>query len=368
MLQRLSQHRFGLALLVVFLVASASLAEDAPKSIILLIGDGMGVGHITAARCAGPGRDGRLAMDNMPVTGLAITHSANALVTDSAAAGTALATGVKTTNGTISQTPDGKPLRSILEVARDMGKSTGIVSTAFITDATPAVFVAHVSRRSQREDIATQMIASGVDVILGGGREYFVPKSAGGGRSDDRNLLDEARKLGFEVFETAEAMNSSISDRIIGLFAHGSMTSRRPEPTIAEMTSKAISVLARNPKGFFLMSEGAKIDSEAHSNNADGVVREILMFDEAVKVALDFAKKDGSTLVLVTADHSTGGMSVQEPSKENPKFTAGWTSGGHSGDMVPIYAFGPGSELFTGTHDNTEIPRLMAKLWGKTLN
>ena len=116
------------------------------------------------------------------------------------------------------------------------------------------------------------------------------------------------------------------------------------------------------------MSEGAKIDSEAHGNNAEGVVRELLAFDEAVKAALDFAKKDKSTLVVVTADHNTGAMSVQEPNKANPKFTAGWVSGGHSANMVAIYAFGPGAERFTGTHDNTEIPRIMAELWGKKLN
>ncbi|MGB9620005.1 MAG: alkaline phosphatase, partial [Armatimonadota bacterium] len=312
--------------------------------------------------------DGRLAIDTMPVTGLSLTHSANALVTDSAAGGTALATGVKTTNGTISQSPDGKPLRSILELARGLGKSAGIISTKFITDATPAVFVAHVARRSQREDIAAQMIESGAEVILGGGKEDFVGKSAGGSRSDDRNLLDEAAKLGYDVLETADALNASTSGHILGLFAPSSMTSQRPEPTIAEMTTKAISVLARNKKGFFLMAEGAKIDSEAHANNAAGVVRELLMFDDAVKAAIDFAKKDGSTLVVVTADHDTGGMSAQEPNQENPKFSAGWTSGGHSGNMVPIYALGPGAELFTGTHDNTDIPRIMAKLWGATLN
>jgi len=355
-------------LLIALVLAAACPGSAGPRNIILLIGDGMGIGHITAARCAGPGRDGRLAIDTMPVTGLALTHSANALVTDSAAGGTALATGVKTSNGTISQTPDGKPLKSILEIARDMGKSTGIVSTKFITDATPAVFVAHASKRSQREDIAAQMVASGVDVILGGGKQDFLPKSAGGTRSDDRNLLDEAKKLGFDVFDTADAMSASTSDRILGLFAPSSMTSERPEPTIAEMTAKAISILARNQKGFFLMSEGAKIDSEAHANNAAGVVRELLIFDDAVKAALEFAKKDGSTLVVVTADHDTGAMSVQEPNEKNPKFTAGWVSGGHSGNMVAVYAFGPGAQAFTGTHDNTEIPRIMANLWDMTLN
>ena len=190
-----TSRRFALMALLLAVLGSSCVAGGAPKSIILLIGDGMGIGHITAARCAGPGRDGRLAIDTMPFTGLAITHSANALVTDSAAAGTALATGAKTNNGTISQTPDGKRVASILELARDMGKSTGIVSTDSITGATPAVFVAHVTNRGRSQEIADQIVASRVDVVLGGGKGDFVPKTAGGkalGRAEPAGRGEEA--------------------------------------------------------------------------------------------------------------------------------------------------------------------------------
>ena len=357
-----------LATIALALLASSCIALQTPKSIILLIGDGMGIGHITTARCAGPGPSGKLAIDTMPVTGLSMTYPANAIVTDSAAAGTALATGVKAKNGAISVDPSGKRVRTLLEAARDMGKSTGIISTKFITDATPAVFVAHAASRKQREDIAAQMIASRVNVVLGGGRRDFLPDSAGGARKDGRDLLADAAKRGYDVFDSADAMAKSTSDRMIGLFASDVMSTERPEPTIAEMTAKAISTLAANPKGFFLMSEGAQIDSKAHGNDMDGVIRQMSMFDEAVRVALDVAAKSGDTLVIVTADHDTGGMAAQDPNDKNPKVTAGWVSGGHSANMVPIYAYGPGADLFTGTHQNTDIPKICAQLWGQKLN
>lgn len=364
-----SAFRRRLALIVLLVVVATSCyAAAKPDNIILLIGDGMGIGPVSAARCAGPGRDGRLAMDTMPYTGLALTYAANALVTDSAAAATALATGVKTTNGTISLDPEGKRLKTILEVANELGKSTGIISTKFITDATPACFVAHIDSRGRNVDIAEQIVASKVNVVLGGGRQYFLPKDAGGKREDNRNLLDEAKNRGFDVIDSAEEMAESTSNRLIGLFAPNIMTSERPEPTIEEMTSKAISILARNARGFFVMSEGGKIDSMGHGNDAEGMVRELLMFDDAVRAALEFAKKDGRTLVVVTADHDTGGLAVREPDKDHPAFTPGWVCTGHTANMVPIYAFGPGAERFTGTHDNTELPKIMADLWGQKLN
>ncbi|MEN6416535.1 MAG: alkaline phosphatase [Armatimonadota bacterium] len=358
----------ALLAVILFLLSLSCFAGESPRNIILLIGDGMGIGAITAARCAGPGPDGKLAMDTMPVIGLAKTQSAKNLVTDSAAAATALATGVKTTNGSISVDPSGNRLRTILEAAEELGKSTGIVSTKFITDATPAAFVSHVAGRDQREDIAAQMIVSRADVILGGGRKDFVPKTdTGEGRVDDRDLLAEAAKIGFAIVNSRENMLASASDKLIGLFAPDIMQTQSPEPTIREMTLRAISSLCKNDKGFFLMSEGGKIDSCEHANNIAGCVKETLDFDEAVSSVLDFARKRGDTLVIVTADHETGGLAVLDADADNPKLKAGWLWGGHTGNMVPIFAEGPGSELFAGVHDNTEIPRLFAGLWGSKI-
>ncbi|MCE5199697.1 MAG: alkaline phosphatase [Armatimonadota bacterium] len=370
MKNRLYLRQLSLMILMLMVLTSSCIAGNAPKNIIFLIGDGMGIGQVTAGRCEGPGTLGRLAMDTMPFTGFSITHPAkvSGIVTDSAAAGTALATGVKTTNGTISLDPDGNRIKSILELARDMGKATGIVTTKPVTDATPAVFVAHVKNRGMQTDIAAQMIACRPNVILGGGKNLFTPKADGGAREDGLNLLDDAKKRGYDVFYTLDAMNSSTSLRIMGLFAPDIMTSNRPEPTIAEMTSKAVETLSKCSKGFFVMSEGGKIDSCCHGNDAAGEVKELLMFDDAVRAALDFAKKDGNTLVVVTADHETGGLAVQDISPEHPKFSAGWVSKGHSANMVPIYAYGPGAERFTGTHENTDIPRTFAALWGQKLN
>ncbi len=359
-------RRLALVIAVLVLLASSCAAVEAPKNVILLIGDGMGIGAVTAGRVAS--KDGKLALDSMPYTGFVKTSSASKLVTDSAAAGTALATGHKTNNGVISQTPDGKRLTSILEVARSMGKLTGIISTKHIVDATPAVFVAHADNRAKGEEIAVQMINSRANLILGGGKRYFLPESDGGSRKDDRNLLKEAKKLGYDVCLSAEDMAKSKSDRMLGLFADYVMASERPEPTIAEMTEKAIGTLSKGRNGFFLMSEGGKIDVYGHGNNAEGIAKEMLDFDEAIGKALEFARKDGRTLVVVTADHETGGAAVLEPSKDNPKLTMGWVTKGHAANMVPVYAFGPGAENFTGTLDNTEIPKRIAALWKQRLN
>lgn len=361
-------RRIALIAIIILIAASGCCTAQSPKNVIMLIGDGMGIGVITSARIDGHGADGQLAIDTMPVTGLVTNYPAKGLVTDSAASATALATGKKTTNGTISKDPDGKSLRTILEVARDMGKSTGLVSTQFITDATPAAFASHAASRKERFDIASQMVDSKVDVILGGGQSYFVPSSEGGNREDGVNLLSNIAKQGWAVFSSAEDMKNSSATKAIGLFASNAMTTRRPEPTIAEMTGWALGALNKNKNGFFIMSEGGLIDGAAHGNNTEGTIRETLMFDDAVKTALDFAAKDGKTLVIVTADHDTGGMAVCNPESENVKLTAKWIHSGHTGNMIAVYAYGPGAQHFTGTLDNTDIPKIIAKLWKQKLN
>ncbi|MBN1902395.1 alkaline phosphatase [Candidatus Sumerlaeota bacterium] len=334
------------------------------KNIIFMIGDGMGVAHVDSARIKACGANGRLHMERMPVTGLLKTHSHTHLVTDSAAAGTALAAGIKTFNGAISLNPDKKPFLTILEASRNIGKSTGLAVTCAITHATPAVFASHAPSRNDQSDIAPQLLENKVNVLLGGGKEFFIPKSQEGSkRKDERNLISEAKKAGYEVVETKDQMNRVSGNHVMGLFQMGHLKTVDPEPSLAEMTLKALDILSKNKKGFFLMVEGSQIDWAGHANNPEYAIRETLLFDEAVYVALNFAQKSGDTLVVVTADHETGGMSVVEGSLTGEDMKFGWTSKNHSAVQVPVYAFGPRASLFTGVIDNVQVPRKFAEIF-----
>ncbi len=354
-----------LALIALMVLATAALAA-APKNVILMIGDGMGFPQVTLARLSLADGNGALAMDSMKYGGFAKTHSANATVTDSAAAGSALATGYKTDNGMISTLPNGKSVQTILEAAAAKNKATGLLTTVTITHATPAAFGSHVDARADEAGIAPQFLDRKIDVLMGGGRYYFMPKSQEGSkRADERDLLAEAKKLGYTVANTPEEMKAVKSGKLLGLFEMGSLSAAGPVPPLADMTSKAIELLSQDKDGFFMMVEGGQIDWQAHNNDAAGTITHLLDFDAAVAKALEFARKDGNTLVVVTADHETGGLTLIYPDKgSNDKFKCSWTTKGHSGCNVPVLAEGPGAELFSGVLDNTDIPKRIAKLWG----
>lgn len=370
---RLTRAQKCAAIVTLLLVlAIAATAAPAPKNVIILIGDGMGVGHITSARLADNGIQGKLLLDTMPITGLSITCPAGNVVTDSAAGGTALATGVKTKNGSVGVDPNKKPLKNILEVAQAMGKSTGVVTNDALVGATPAAFSTHVADRGMYDDIAAQMLTSRINVLLGGGKLSFIPKADGkDGRKDGRDLLADAKKRGYDVVETRDAMLASKSDRVLGLFTfQGGLDEINPVPSCAEMLQCALSRVSTDKDGYFVMCESYGSDHGGHNNNIDMAVGGVKQINEALQVALDYAKKHNDTLIIVTADHETGGLAVQDPDKNKPgtNFSPQFTGGGHSGNMVPIYAYGPGSERFSGTHQNTDIPRIIADLWGKKLN
>jgi alkaline phosphatase len=339
-----------------------------PRNVILLIGDGMGANQVAVARMKAAGVDGKLHMERMPVAGLVRTHSADDLVTDSAASGTALATGVKTKNGMIGMAPDEQAHATILELARDKGMATGLIATSSITHATPASFASHVKSRKMETRIAEHLIASRVNVLFGGGRQFFLPKSHGDSvRKDDQNLIAEAKEAGYAYVEDADALRSVSSRHLLGLFAVEELTTEPPEPSLAQLASKAISVLRRirpdskdGRNGFFLMVEGSQIDWACHDNDLKNAVRQTLLFDQAVAAAIDFALRDGRTLVIVTADHETGGLTFTGSKKGTP--AVHWATKGHTGAPVPIYALGPGAETFAGVYDNTEIPRRLAQL------
>ncbi len=342
-----------------------NLNSQQVQNIILFIGDGMGIQQVAVTRIATVGPDGRLAIDKMPVTGILTTHSADNLITDSAAGATAMSTGVKTRNGMIGMNADTLSYATILELAKQQGKSTGLVATSSIAHATPAAFGAHVPNRRMQDKIAEQLLQNKIEVLLGGGKKYFIPQSENGsGRKDDLNLLTLAQQQGYTVVETRADLQKATAPYLLGLFAMDGLTTREPEPSLAEMTAKALQILSADPDGFFLMVEGSQIDWGGHANNLDKVIRQTRLFDEAVKVGIQFAQKHGNTLVVVVADHETGGLTIVKGKPDGSDLEIKWVTNYHTGQPVPVYAFGPFSQLFTGVHDNTFIPRVFATLWG----
>jgi alkaline phosphatase len=336
------------------------------RNVILCIGDGMGFNEIALARQKAVGQDGKLWLERLPIVGLVRTFSANHAVTDSAAAVTAMACGIKTKNGTIGIGMDKKAYASILEVLSKKGWRTGLAATSSITHATPAGFAAHVSSRGSEEEIAGQMFDNRVDVLLGGGRKFWL--STGGNGS---NLIITAQQAGYHVVQNRAEMMELTSGPVLGLFAENGMATFAPEPSLAEMTQKAIALLsaknndwfAPEPK-FFLMIEGSQIDWAGHANDTDNSIRQTLLFDMAVREAIEFARMDRSTLVIVTADHETGGLLLPEDKINASKVAADWNFKSHTGADVPIFAYGPGSEEFAGVMDNTDLAKKIAKLTG----
>jgi alkaline phosphatase len=335
------------------------------KNVILFIGDGLSVAAVSAARLKQGGAEGRLHMDRMPVAGFVRTTAANDLITDSAAAATAMASGFKTNNGMIGMTPDGRKVLSVLEAAMARGMAAGLVATSSITHATPAAFAAHVPSRNMETEIAADLLSAGVDILFGGGRRFFLPQSQENGkREDGRNLLDEARAAGYDVSLTPQEAEAAANQKILGLFAHGAMDMTASDISLAGMTSLAIEKLRRNKQGFLLVVEGSQIDWEAHDNILDRMIAEILDFDEAVGRALDFAAKDRRTLVVATSDHETGGLVILDGTLDGGEIEVAWASTGHNGATVPLTAFGPGAESFSGFRDNTEIALALARRLG----
>jgi alkaline phosphatase len=344
------------------------------RNVIICIGDGMGAAQITMASTTVGGPGGRLCMERMPVTGLVRTHSASSPVTDSAAAGTALASGIKTKNGMIGVAPDGQAYYTILEAAKAKGLATGLVATSTITHATPASFAAHVKSRATETAIAEQLIAGRVNILLGGGRKHFLPRSdPNSARKDDRDLIAEAQQAGYLYVTSGRELRSIGGPCVLGLFQYDALTTAPPEPSLALLTRKAIQVLREvrvgssdGKPGFFLMVEGSQIDWACHQHLVKHAIRQTLLFDQAVQAAVDFAQRDGHTLVIVTADHETGGLTLPEGAKGSTEPLASWSTKGHTGSPVPIGAVGPGAAMFAGVQDNTEIPKKIAQLLGIT--
>jgi len=345
-------------LMMVWSLTVCALENAPPKNILLFIGDGMGITQISAAKII----KGTLNLDQFKVMGLLTTHSADDLITDSAAAGTALATGYKTNNGMIAQQPDGTRLKTIIEYAIQKNKATGMVVSSSITHATPAAFLTHTTSRDNHYDIAEQMAQSNVDVLLGGGWGYFVPQTVSGSlRRDDKDLL-KIISLHKTVIQTEQDFfNLPAVDSVVGLFAEKHLKKAElRQPSLTQMTDKAIKILSESTKGenngFFLMVEGSQIDWAGHQNNKEYLMGEMIDFDKAIGIGLEYARKDQQTLLIVTSDHETGGFAIHSGSvKYKDVSSTSFASHSHTAAMVPVFAYGPGSALFTGIHDNTSI-------------
>ena len=331
---------------------------DKPRNVILMIGDGMGLSQVALAHLAAVGPAGRLHMERFPVLGLSWTFSASSLVTDSAAAGTALACGVKANNGAVAIAPDGRRMVSLLREAQAKGMATALVAASSVTDATPACFAAWSLSRGSEDAIAADLAASGADVILGGGKAHFLPSS----RADRRDLVAELKAKGYQAVFSAADLASATSPKLLGLFADGHMQGEPPEPALATMAATALDRLGKDPDGFFMMVEGSLIDKRCHKNDAVGALRQTLWFDMAVKAAADFAARDGHTLVVVTADHETGGLLVTKGGLDGKNLSVNWAAGDHTPSAVPVFAFGPGAERFAGVQDETQIALKIAAL------
>lgn len=315
--------------------------------VILMIGDGMGIHHLTAAWAA---NRGHLFLENCPVTGIAKTWCADKLVTDSAAAGTAMATGTKTLYHRVAVCPRGKKLDSLIDKAADLGKATGVIVTCELNDATPAAFCANNEKRSDSYGIIGDYPRSRADFIFGGGATYFTQ------RPDGRDIFREMSAQGYRIARSWEEAAALPPGKTLAVVAPGNLPppARRGD-VLRKATLKALDTLSRNPRGFFLMVEGSNIDKEAHHGKLAEMMEEIFDFDRTAGAVLDWASRHPGTLVVITADHNTGAFALTGGHLEKGEITAQFGSGSHDGVAVPVYAFGAGSGAFTGIYENTDI-------------
>ena len=330
-----------------------------PKNVILLISDGTGLSQISSAFYFKESSPNYARFKNI---GLIKTSSSREDVTDSAASATAFACGVKTYNGAIGVADDSTHVKNLVEIVSLKDIKTGIIATSSITHATPACFYAHTISRGSAEEIALHLTQSEVDFFAGGGLQFF------NDRKDDQNLLNVLKEKNFTIDTTALSDFSKInsSEKVAYLLAKNDMkpVAEGRGDFLSKATSLAIQFLSKEDKGFFMMAEGSQIDWGGHQNDGPYLVSELIDFDDAIGVALDYAEKDGNTLVIVTSDHETGGFTLsakkktrEDGSEYNDYSEAGMTfsNGGHSATLIPVFAFGPGAEEFTGVYENNEI-------------
>ncbi|MEU2348713.1 alkaline phosphatase [Modestobacter sp. NPDC049651] len=388
------------------------------RSVIFINGDGMGAAHREAGRLDQVGFDGQLAMDLLPVTGLQTTDPRDPedTVTDSAAAASAWATGQKTYNGAISVDVDRNPLPTIGAQAREAGKATGLVTTAQVTDATPAAFFSSTTDRAQQDTIARQYLeVSKPQVVLGGGEDWWLPAGDEGrypprtgnaedpevSRSTQGDLVAQAQSLGYEYVSDAAGLAAAGSDRLLGLFANEEMFQMSEEGNgdeydpvvpLADMATKALDVLSQDEDGFFLLIEEEGVDEMAHHDNGTRMLQAMRALEDAVQVARDYVARHPDTLLVVTGDHETGGLTIEDVNaddetgpggtldgtpaptedqisgEDGPFAVAGsdktfvldWTTNQHTGAPTVVTAEGPGSRALAGFYPNTHVHEVLS--------
>lgn len=381
-------------LLIVNTSCNKSGSAPEAKNVIYLIGDGMGLGAVTSLLLS---EDSVTGFEMSPTVGLVETSSANNHVSDSPAGGTALATGVRTKNGYIGLDPEGQKLTSIMHKAQEMGKRTGIVVNTTLTEATPAAFYANVTKRSMTYDIAKQFTESQVDVAIGTGLEPFYD------RPDSLDLTATLIDKGYDVYLNWEAVLNTTSDKFVGILpfadvhrrdadkvtasaadgqevclaakmaasSEGNETQHFSEPTVylQKASAKALEVLSRNNRnGFFLMIESAIIDGYGHNNDGEGLITEMREFDNTLRHLIEYVNQNPETLLVVTADHETGGVGVSYKNHEvggSAPLSMSFSTHGHTGTVVPVFAYGAGAESFGGVMKNADIPVRIEKLMGQ---
>jgi alkaline phosphatase len=339
------------------ITCSSKTETKIPKNIIFLIGDGMGVSQVYAALTA---KKDNLNIAQCKHIGFIKTSAADNYITDSAASGTAYATGKKTKNGYVGVDSQGKKLPTILEIAEKNNIATGLVATSAMTPATPASFIAHNPDRGKYEEIAMDFLKTDIDIFVGGGRKYFEE------REDSLNLIDSLRARDYSIISDLNELKYSNSKKIAALIynEHPPKFSEGRANMLEMASKKAIEVLSQNEKGFFLMIESSQIDWGGHDKDSKYVVEETVDFDNVVGQILDFAKKDGETLVVITADHECGGYAITGGDISTGKVEGKFCTDGHTATMVPVFAYGPGAENFMGIFDNTEIFHKFKKIFG----
>ncbi len=350
---------FALFVLTGFAWLEGNKTDESAKArnIILLIGDGMGITQVTAALAANGGHLNIAEFNNI---GLSRTQAAIDFITDSGAGGTAIATGYKTFDHAIGVDKDTIPRKSILEYADTYGKATGMVVTSEVTHATPASFIAHQKSRYLYEDIAADFLNTDIDVFIGGGRNHFNQ------RKDQRDLTEMLSDKGYQLVYDLSDLDQIQRGKLAGLLypeapprwsdGRGNM--------LRTSVAKTIELLSQDEDGFFLMVEGSQIDWGGHDNDTDYLLEEMLDFDKTVGDVLEFARKDGNTLVIVTADHETGGMSLNNANMTTGSLQVKYSATYHTGVMVPVFSYGPGAEDFRGIYENTALFLKMMKAFG----